>query len=330
MAVADYILNEKEKNMDIEKLRKEYALIKVAYWIGLVGVIVLFILMFKSEWDKVTKDKLIVLRESFATNYYKQDDLKKAMKSKLGKDYTGDLKIDFDNYVLTMVTNDVSSFDDKKWSVYTEFVSKQKNEYINKELKKLENTVEYKSLNKDTYYAKLGIFESKITENKFKSHMEDMKKHNNLIIDLRGNIGGNISECRRMIDKFVDKGNILYQEKLANDKIKNQKDKKDREVDFKNIVILTDEATASSSEIFILGLKENLSNVKVIGTTTRGKGIGQSNIDFKDGSKLQYTSLYWNSPKGNSIHNVGIKPDIEVKGADNQDKKALEYIKEHS
>ena len=78
------------------------------------------------------------------------------------------------------------------------------------------------------------------------------------------------------------------------------------------IVVLANGNSASASEILIGALKEN-NRATIIGTTTYGKGIIQTVISLSDGSGIKITTAEYFTPKGTAIHEVGIKPDIEVK-----------------
>ena len=94
------------------------------------------------------------------------------------------------------------------------------------------------------------------------------------------------------------------------------------------IVFLSNNNTASSSEILILALKEGC-NAKIVGIQTYGKGVGQSIYTAKD-YMYKFTSESWTSPSGISINGVGISPDIVVENSDENDlqlQKAKEYIK---
>ena len=49
-----------------------------------------------------------------------------------------------------------------------------------------------------------------------------------------------------------------------------------------------------------------------MGETTYGKGVVQNMFDFANGSKLKVTTAAWYTPKGRSINETGIEPDIKV------------------
>ena len=79
------------------------------------------------------------------------------------------------------------------------------------------------------------------------------------------------------------------------------------------IIFISNEYTASASEVFIISLKENL-NAKQVGTKTYGKGTVQEMVDLGDGDQYKITTKKWLSPKGIWINDTkGIEPDVEVK-----------------
>ena len=77
------------------------------------------------------------------------------------------------------------------------------------------------------------------------------------------------------------------------------------------IVILTNENTASASEILAGALKD-LGKAKIVGTTTYGKGVIQQILKLNDGSGLKITIEEYHTPNRNKINKVGIQPDEKV------------------
>ena len=59
-------------------------------------------------------------------------------------------------------------------------------------------------------------------------------------------------------------------------------------------------------------IRENKEDCRVVGKTTYGKGVIQSLLRLVDGSGIKYTSEEYYTSKGNSINEVGIKPDVDV------------------
>lgn len=175
---------------------------------------------------------------------------------------------------------------------------------------------------------------------KFKENYENLKKQNikSLIIDLRNNGGGIVDETLEILDYILDKDSVMLitANKKGEEEIEKAKKKPTIEMP---IVVLVNENTASSSEIFAAALKEN-NKAKIIGTKTYGKGVIQESITLSDGSGIKITTEEYYTPNRNKINKIGITPDIEVelgeknnnikeisKDQDTQLKKAIETLK---
>jgi carboxyl-terminal processing protease len=100
-------------------------------------------------------------------------------------------------------------------------------------------------------------------------------------------------------------------------------------------VVLINEGSASGSEILAGALRDNR-QISLIGEKSFGKGSVQELESLKGDSSLKITIAKWLTPKGDSITDVGLEPDIEIKitsedydqGKDPQLDKAIEIIKE--
>ena len=174
----------------------------------------------------------------------------------------------------------------------------------------------------------------------FKENYDKLKRKNikSLVIDLRNNGGGIVDEALEILDSILDKDSIMLitANKKGEEKIEKAKKKPTIEVP---IVVLVNENTASSSEIFAAALKEN-NKAKIIGTKTYGKGVIQESITLSDGSGIKITTEEYYTPNRNKINKIGITPDIEVdleektkniteisRDQDTQLKKAIETLK---
>ena len=131
-----------------------------------------------------------------------------------------------------------------------------------------------------------------------------------MIIDLRNNGGGIVDEALEIADYIVDKGQVLLYEVDKNNNETVRKAKTDPIINVP-IVILTNENTASASEILAGALKD-LGKAKIVGTTTYGKGVIQQILKLSDGSGLKITIEEYQTPNRNKINKVGIEPDVEV------------------
>ena len=160
-------------------------------------------------------------------------------------------------------------------------------------------------------YIKISTFDEGCSK-EFKEKLDDLKSKNiqSLIIDLRNNGGGIVDEATAIADLFTDKDSTLLitKDKSGNEDITYAENDKDIDVP---IIVLTNENTASASEILAGALKDN--NVaKIAGTTTFGKGVIQELLTMKDGSGLKLTTNEYYTPNRNKINKVGIEPDEKV------------------
>ncbi len=177
------------------------------------------------------------------------------------------------------------------------------------------------------------------TSKQFKEEFEKLQAQNikGLIIDLRNNGGGIVSEALNIADYIADKDSVLLYEVDKNGKEEIKKAKQDPIINMP-IVVLVNKNTASSSEILSGALKD-LGKAKIVGTKTYGKGVIQEILTLPDGSGLKITTEEYQTPNRNKIHKIGVEPDIVVElpetvtniyrvdpDADTQAQKAIELL----
>ena len=213
---------------------------------------------------------------------------------------------------------------------------------INLEVERREvkvNHVESKVLENEIGYIEISSFDEG-TYDEFAKEWKNLKNKNvkSLIIDLRNNGGGIVEESTNIADMMVDKDKVLL---ISESKDKTEEITKAKKIKHINIpiVFLVNENTASASEILAAAVKENNTNVKIIGTTTYGKGVIQTIFNLVDGSGIKLTTSEYFTPNHNKINKLGIKPDIEVELPEGEDfysvdeendtqlKKAIEVLK---
>lgn len=156
-------------------------------------------------------------------------------------------------------------------------------------------------LTKDIGYIKVSKF-GRTTYNEFLTAIAQLKQEQaaSFVIDLRGNTGGYMDAAINMINEFMPEGRlIVYTEGKAFPR---------RDV-YANgtgtckdvpIVVLTDEISASASEIFAGAIQDNDRGL-IIGRRTYGKGLVQAPIPLSDGSELRLTIARYYIPSGRSI-----------------------------
>lgn len=173
-------------------------------------------------------------------------------------------------------------------------------------------TVSSKMIENNKAYIKISSFNDG-TANEFKEAYENLKENNptGLIIDLRNNGGGLVTESLDIAETMVEKGKTLLITSNKNNKEDIRKSKENPTINIP-VVVLINQNTASASEILAGILKDNC-NYKIIGTKSYGKGVIQTVYSFSDGSGLKVTTEEYFTPNHNIINKVGITPDIEVK-----------------
>lgn len=174
------------------------------------------------------------------------------------------------------------------------------------------NPVEGKVLQNNIGYIEFSSFDEE-TADEFKAKFEELQKQGikSLIIDLRNNGGGIVDEALQIADYILNKDDVILYEVDKNNKEKVEKAEKNPIIDMP-IILLTNENTASSSEILAGALKDH-GKAKIVGTKTYGKGVIQQLLTLPDGSGLKITSEEYLTPNRTKINKVGIEPDEEVK-----------------
>ena len=151
---------------------------------------------------------------------------------------------------------------------------------------------------------------SKNTFEEFQEERVELEKAKieGLIIDLRNNSGGYINSASNIANVFLKKDKKIYS-LVYKDKSEDVVDKTDEALDYK-VVVLVNNSTASSAEILTGALKDSYGAL-VVGNQTYGKGTVQT-VKYYDDTAIKYTSAIWKRPNGESVDEVGIKPDYEV------------------
>ena len=180
-----------------------------------------------------------------------------------------------------------------------------------------------------------------ISSNTYKQFNKNLKRLENknidsLIIVLRDNPGGHLSQTKEILSMFFNKKTVLYQ--LKDKDTKKKIYSSSNETRSYPIVILVNDGSASASEIITSCFMKNYNNIKVVGTTTYGKGTVQQSHQLSTGTSIKYTVQEWLTSNGKSINEKGIKPDEELLmnseyysnptyNTDNQLQKAIEILK---
>lgn len=156
------------------------------------------------------------------------------------------------------------------------------------------------------------------------------KKASSVVVDMRNNPGGLLTSAIHLASDFT-KGTIVKQESADGSVSSLGVDHPGKLLKIP-VVVLINGGSASASEIFAGAIKDNKRG-KVVGEKSFGKGTVQDVVPFAGGSSLHVTIAKWLTPKGDSIHGVGITPDIIIEEKTDDDResdiqleKALEII----
>ncbi len=199
-------------------------------------------------------------------------------------------------------------------------------------------TVNYEMYDDGMAYIQITEFDD-VTTNQFGLYLDEAKAEGmqGLILDLRGNPGGNLDVVVDIADYFLDTGDMIV---YTLDKAGNREDYVSRHRCAVNVplVVLVDMNSASASEILSGAIKDHEKGT-LVGTTTYGKGIVQQIMPLTDGTAIKLTISAYYTPNGNNIHGIGIEPDVTVEfdaesyydeenPVDNQLEKAKEVLAE--
>ncbi len=156
-----------------------------------------------------------------------------------------------------------------------------------------------------------------------------------IIIDLRDNPGGYLEVSQTIAGAFLQKGQTVVIEDFGNkEEQKVYKAEGNSGLALYPVIVLINQGSASASEILAGALRDNR-GVKLVGEKSFGKGSVQEVVGLRGGSFLKITIAKWLTPKGASISEVGLEPDVKVEltskdaeqDKDPQLQKALEIIK---
>lgn len=173
------------------------------------------------------------------------------------------------------------------------------------------NPITIKVLDNNIGYLKLPSFDQG-TADDFKEKVKELQGNGakKLIIDLRNNGGGIVNEATDIADYLLDKGKTIISTSDNKEKKEVTYSKNDPIFDMP-VVVLVNGNSASASEILVCSLQDN-ERATIVGTTTFGKGIIQTLLSLTDGSGLKITTEEYYTPKGITIHKVGITPNEVV------------------
>ena len=240
----------------------------------------------------------------------------------------------------------VSLIRGKKWTKVKFWIERPQNSWENQYLviEVERDTIDVPSVrskilthnNQKIWYIEISIFWEQTNKLLTRAISDSINENvSGIVLDLRGNGGGLLPVAVDLAGHFLEPWTLVAKTDFYTYQKVDYRTKGFGELKEFPIVVLIDKMSASASEILALALREQGSNVKILGTSSFWKGTIQTLKDFDDQTSLKYTvgKRFW--PQWASIDKIGITPDIEVafdmtgyieKKIDNQLKKALEVL----
>ena len=174
-------------------------------------------------------------------------------------------------------------------------------------------SVKSKTLEKGYAYIRVTQFQDR-TSSDLDAVLKKLDQENGqlqgMVLDLRNNPGGLLSQAVKVSDLFLSSGMIVYTE----GRLESQKQKYFAHpggyTDIP-LVVLVNGGSASASEI-VAGAVQDHGRAVVLGTKTFGKGSVQTILPVEGGAALRLTTAMYFTPNGRSIQVTGIAPDIEL------------------
>ena len=174
--------------------------------------------------------------------------------------------------------------------------------------------IEYADMINDTTgYILQGSFTEGVSQ-QIKEKFLDLKSKGmkRLVLDLRGNGGGLMSEAVNIISLFVPKGTLAVSSKGMTEDSKREYKTQYEPIDTETpIIVMIDGGSASASEIVSGGLQD-LGRARIMGKTSFGKGLVQSIRPLPYNGQMKVTTAKYYTPSGRCVQGIGVTPDVEI------------------
>ncbi len=177
------------------------------------------------------------------------------------------------------------------------------------------SNVKYELMQDGIGYMKVASFQSRTAAQMVaamkKLVVASRGKLRGLILDLRDNPGGLMSEAIRVVDEFIGSGPIVSTEGRNGNHVETEIAHPNGAYLTGRLAVLINAGSASAAEI-VAGALQDTNRALVIGERSFGKGSVQNIIELEDGSGLKITVARYFTPKRRSIDGIGVKPDVQV------------------
>jgi carboxyl-terminal processing protease len=132
-----------------------------------------------------------------------------------------------------------------------------------------------------------------------------------LVLDLRNNPGGVLDAAVDVADLFLNSGVIVTADGRSMDSRFTRSAHRGDILDGASMVVIVNGGSASASEI-VAGALQDHNRALIVGTETFGKGLVQTVVPLSKGRAIKLTTSRYYTPSGDSIHDVGIEPDVYI------------------
>jgi len=138
-----------------------------------------------------------------------------------------------------------------------------------------------------------------------------------IVLDMRENPGGFITEADHVISEFVASGET-FELRDRNGNVERHDVSGEHLATKQPLVVLVDANSASAAEI-VAGSLQVHKRAKLVGTVTFGKGSVQQDFPLSDGADIHLTIRRWYLPNGQTIDHKGLTPDVPITLANSND-----------
>ena len=170
-------------------------------------------------------------------------------------------------------------------------------------------SVTSRMLENNVGYIAIADFDSNV-DDEFRTHLTTLQEQGakGFIFDVRNNPGGYVSVMHEMLDGLLPEGPVITMVDKAGEEMPLTSDADMLEMP---MVVVTNEYSVSAAEFFAAALQE-YDMATVVGTKTSGKGYSQQTFKLSDGSSVHISTTRYYTPKGNSLAETGVTPDLVV------------------
>jgi carboxyl-terminal processing protease len=198
-------------------------------------------------------------------------------------------------------------------------------------------SVKARMLERGYGYLRITQFQER-TDDDVQTALAALEKENGgplsgLVLDLRNNPGGLLTQAIKVSDEFIDAGLVVYTDgRLDNQKQKYFAHKSGSRTEFP-MIVLVNAGSASASEI-VAGALQDHKRALVLGAQTFGKGSVQTILPLDENAAIRLTTARYYTPNGRSIQATGITPDVVVENVNSTAKSngtsGLPPVREHN